>query len=65
MFAEDDLLDLLAIMAFDCGPASKGHRGVRWRIHPARAELGTEPERIPRDIQSDRKIERFTLERIS
>lgn len=65
VMAEDDLLDLLAVLAFDRGPASSGGLGVRWRIHPLRAELGTEPERIPQDIQCDRKIERFTLERIS
>ena len=63
--AEDDLLDLFAVMAFNTGPSSTGHRGVRWRIHPARADLGTDPERIPLDLQSDRKVERFTLERIS
>ena len=62
---EDDLLDLLAVLAFDRGPAAVSHRTVRWRIHPLRADFGTEPERIPRDAEADRLFERFTIERIS
>lgn len=61
---EDDLLDLLAVLAFDRGPSATGaHRTVRWRVHPVRAEFGTEPARIPRDAEAGRLIERFTLER--
>ncbi len=62
---EDDLLDLLAVLAFDRGPASATHRPIRWRVHAARADFGVEPERIQRDPEADRLIERFTLERIS
>jgi hypothetical protein len=62
---EDDLLDLLAVLAFDRGPSAATHRSVRWRIHPARADFGTEPERIPRDPEGDRLVERFTVERLS
>lgn len=63
---EDDLLDLLAVLAFDRGPAASGsHRSVRWRVHPMRADFGTDPGRIPRDAEADRLVERFTLERIS
>ncbi len=62
---EDDLLDLLAVLAFDRGPSSATHHSIRWKVHPSRAELGTEPERIPRDAEADRLVERFTLERIS
>ena len=65
VFREDDLLDLLAVLAFDRGPSAIGpHRTVRWRVHPARADLGTEPERIPRDAEAGRMMERFTLERV-
>ncbi len=61
---EDDLLDLLAVLAFDRGPSANGsHRTVRWRVHPIRADLGTEPARIPRDAEAGRMMERFTLER--
>ena len=62
---EDVLLDLLAALAFDRGSSGPAQRSVRWRVHPARADFGTEPERIPRDAHSGRLIERFTLERIS
>ncbi len=62
---EDDLLDLLAVLAFDRGAGSGSHRPVRWRIHPMRADFGVEPERIQRDAQADRLVERFTIERIS
>jgi hemerythrin-like domain-containing protein len=66
LVVEDDLLDLLAVLAFDRGPAAAGsHRLVRWRVHPLRADFGTEPERIPRDAEADRLFERFTIERIS
>jgi len=62
---EDDLLDLLAVLAFDRGPANDSARIVRWRIHPMRAEFGTDPSRIPHDAEAGRLMERFTLERIS
>lgn len=65
VLTEDDLLDLLAVLAFDRGPAGASHRTIRWRVHPARADFGTEPERIPRDAEADRLVERFVLERIS
>lgn len=65
LVVEDDLLDLLAVLAFDHGSAGSSHRPIRWRVRPVRAGLGTEPERIPRDPGAGRWIERFTLERIS
>ena len=62
----DDLLDLLAVLAFDRGPSATGsHRTIRWRVHAPRADFGTEPARIPRDIEAGRWMERFTLERIN
>lgn len=65
IMTEDDLLDLLAALAFDRGPAGVSRRTIRWRVVSARADLGLEPTRIPRDPQADRLFERFTLERIS
>jgi len=65
MHLEDDLLDLLAVLAFDRGTVSGSHRSVRWRVHPMRADFGVEPERIQRDAEAGRLVERFTLERIS
>ncbi|MCW5558797.1 MAG: hypothetical protein KIT22_13335, partial [Verrucomicrobiae bacterium] len=63
---EDDLLDLLAVLSFDRGPSPSGaRREVRWQVHAARADWGTEPERIPRDPEAGRLVERFTLERLA
>ena len=62
---DDDFLDLLAVLAFDRGPSGVTHRSVRWRIHAQRADFGTEPERIARDPEADRFVERFAIERLS
>lgn len=61
---EDDLLDLLAVLSFDRGATSASLRPLRWRVHPVRAEFGTDPARIPRDLKAGRLVERFTLERL-
>ena len=64
LLIEDDLLDLLAVLAFDRGPSAGGaHRTLRWRVHSARTDLGCEPTRIPRDTEAGRMVERFTVER--
>lgn len=60
---EDDLLDLLAVLAFDRGASSGSGRTVRWKVHAARGESGTDPGAIPRDPEADRLFERLTLER--
>lgn len=60
---EDDLLDLLAVLAFDRGASSGSGRDVRWKVLPERGDFGVEPERIPRDPEGDRLFERLTLER--
>jgi len=62
---EDDLLDLLAVLAFDRGPVGAARQTIRWRVLSPRTDLGTEPERIPRDRQGERLVERFVVERIS
>ena len=62
---EDDLLDLFAVLAFDRGTGSESRRPVRWRIHAARADFGLAPDRIPRDPEADRLMERFTIERLA
>jgi len=59
------LLDLFAVLAFDRGPAAISHRPIHWRIQSTRADFGTEPERIPRDAEADRLMERFMVERIT
>lgn len=62
---EDDMLDLLAVLAFDRGASPEFRRSVRWRVHPARVDLGPEPEKIPRDREGDHLVERFEIERIA
>ena len=66
LLCEDDLLDLFAVLAFDRGPSAVGSRKtLRWRVHPVRADFGTQPERIPRDAECGRLMERFTIERLA
>ncbi len=60
---EDDMLDLLATLAFDHGPSAVSSREVRWKVRPARADFAMNPEEIPRDPEADRLMERLTLER--
>ena len=63
---EDDLLDLLAVLAFDRGTSVRGAgKPLRWRVHTTRADFGTDPERIPRDLEAGRLVERCTLERLA
>lgn len=62
---EDDLLDLFAVLAFNCGPSRSGsHKHTRWRVRPLRAEFGCDPAAIPCDLAGGRTFERFTMERI-
>ncbi len=63
--ADEDFLDLLAVLAFDRGPSGTEQGSVRWRVQAVRAEWGLEPARIPRDAEGGRLVERFTLERLS
>lgn len=60
---EDDLLDFLAVLAYDRASEKRGHKPIRWRIHTARHEHGLEPEKIPTDIVVGRRVERLTIER--
>jgi len=63
---EDDLFDLLAVLAFERskGTGDQRSRPLQWRIAQARAgDAGLEPENIPADSQAGHRIERFTIER--
>lgn len=62
---EDDLLDLLAVLAFERASGSTPHRPVRWEVTAARTENGLEPDKIPTDAQAGRRVEQFTLKRIA
>ena len=63
---EDDLFDLLAVLAFERskGTGDQRSRPLQWRILQARAgDAGLTPENIPSDTQADHRIERFSIER--
>jgi hypothetical protein len=60
---EDDLLDLLAVLAFERAIGSTPHKPLRWRVTSQRGEHGLEPEKIATDRIGDRRIERVTIER--
>jgi len=63
---EDDLFDLLAVLAFERSKGTGDHRGraLQWRIQQARAgDAGLEPENLPADVQAGHRIERFSIER--
>jgi hypothetical protein len=62
---EDDLLDLLALLAFDRATHSSGHRVLRWRIDSLRAEHGLQPDAIPTDLLAGRRVERLRIERLA
>lgn len=62
---EDDLLDLLAALAFERATSAKTSRTVRWRVDFSRTELGLEPEKIPVDTVAGCRCERFTIERLA
>jgi hypothetical protein len=62
---EDDLLDLLATLAFDRGPSSSSNRTIRWKALTARGEFCVDPGSVPVDEEAGRLMERFILERIA
>lgn len=62
---EDDLLDLLAVLAFDRATGSVPQRPIRWRVDTDRAAHGLEPDAIPTDRVAGRRIERFHLQRLA
>ncbi len=62
---EDDLLDLLAVLAYERATSVSTHRQIKWKILPSRSEDGLDPDKIPLDLQAGRRVERVTIERIS
>jgi hypothetical protein len=59
----DDLLDFLAVLAYDRTSGKPGHKPIRWRVLTARQEHGLEPEKITTDVVAGRRVERLTIER--
>ena len=65
LHTEDDLFDLLAVLAFERANGITPHHPLRWEITPARSEDLVDPAKVPLDTLAGRRVERFTLERIA
>ncbi len=59
----DELLDLLALAAYDHAPAVNG-RSVRWSVTGPRRAAGLQPDSLPRDPQAGWNIDRMEIERL-
>ena len=60
----DELLDLLAAVAYDHAQDEQG-RMVRWQVAGDRRHSGLDPEKVPRDAQLEWLVDRFSLTRVS
>ncbi len=58
----DEMLDLLAIAAYESSLTALGER-VSWSIHGSGKIAGLDPESIPSDPHADWQVERFTIQR--
>jgi hypothetical protein len=58
----DDLLDLLAAVAYEHSPGLDGKR-IRWSVEGPRRTHGLQPEKVPMDTQAGHRIERFAITR--
>ena len=58
----DEMLDLLAIAAYDHAPTMQG-KTLRWSVNGERRALGLTPEQVPQDEQAGWRMERFTITR--
>ena len=59
----DEVLDLLALAAYDHAPAAGG-RMIRWKVDGPRRRLGLHPDELPRDPQAAWSIDRMEIERV-
>ena len=62
---EDELLDLLAVLAFDRATGSVPHRPIRWRVETDRSHHGLDPAAIAKDRVAGRSVERLQIQRVS
>jgi len=58
----DEMLDLLAIAAYDRAVTATGQR-ISWSVDGSGKTAGLEPETIPTDSHADWQVERFTIHR--
>ena len=56
----DEVLDLLALAAYDHAPAAGGHM-IRWSVDGPRRRLGLHPEALPRDPQAGWQVDRMEV----
>lgn len=59
---DDELLDLLAIAAFETAVGISG-KSITWQVDSPSRPLGLEPESIPRDPHAGWMVDRFTITR--
>ena len=59
----DEMLDLIAIAAYEHAVTADGRR-VKWRVDGPGKSGGMTPETIPTDPQAGWQVERFTIQRI-
>lgn len=58
----EELLDLLAIAAFETAVSADG-KSIRWQVDSPSRALGLEPDAIPRDPHADWVVDRFSITR--
>jgi hypothetical protein len=59
----DEMLDLLAIAAYEHAVTADGQR-VKWTIDGPGKTIGLTPEKIPADPHAGWSVERFQIQRI-
>jgi hypothetical protein len=59
----DELLDLLALAAYDHAPAFRGGT-IRWAVTSPRRIEGLRPDALPRDPHAGWEVDRMEIERI-
>ncbi|MEI7929373.1 MAG: hypothetical protein WCH40_12550, partial [Verrucomicrobiales bacterium] len=59
----DEMLDLLAIAAYEHAVTADGQR-IKWTINGPGKIIGLTPEKIPTDPHANWNVERFQIQRI-
>lgn len=59
----DEMLDLLAVAAYDQAATADGKR-LKWRVDGEGRQAGLHPEAIPADPHAGWRVDRFTIQRI-
>lgn len=59
---EDELMDLLALAAYESAPSGSG-RTIRWTVTGPRRKTGLRPDQLPRDPQAGWQIDHLEITR--